>query len=193
MRAFVTTAAVLLVIAAGLMWHSAAETKAQSKAENPWHLSAVIEKSVREIPGFMSATATTTIPKIKEVVAAKFGPMGKAAREAGVHFEGPAIFIYQGATGEMEQPFDLTMGMPVAADAKDVGEYKVAKRPGMLCVSAYYTGDISHLGEAWGKFYGQAMQRGVKPTGESREVYLFWEGEESPNNVIELQIAIERP
>ncbi len=188
MRTLLATAAVMFLIAATLIQPTAAE----SKVDHPWYLSEVIEKSVRELPIFMSVTATTTIPKVQETVAAKFGPMGKTAKAAGVGFEGPAIFIYRGSTGDMEQPFDLTMGMPVTADAKDVGEYKVAKLPGYQCLSTYYTGDITHLGEAWGKFSGQAMQRGAQPTGDSREVYLFWEGPDSPNNVLELQIGIER-
>jgi hypothetical protein len=30
-----------------------------------------------------------------------------------------------------------------------------------------------------------------EPTGESREVYLYWEGFDSPNNIVELQLGLK--
>jgi hypothetical protein len=49
---------------------------------------------------------------------------------------------------------------------------------------------LSQIGEAWQKFVAIAQTKG-EPTEESRELYLYWEGHDSPNNIIELEMGLK--
>jgi hypothetical protein len=46
---------------------------------------------------------------------------------------------------------------------------------------------VTQLSAAYGKLYGEIARRGLQPTDVSREVYLYWEGRESDNNLIQIQ------
>ena len=46
------------------------------------------------------------------------------------------------------------------------------------------------IGDAWGAFVSASMQKG-EPTGESRELFLYYESAESPNNIVELQMGLK--
>jgi hypothetical protein len=49
---------------------------------------------------------------------------------------------------------------------------------------------VAHLKEAFGKLYGEVGARGLVPTADCREIYLYWEGPDSTNNVIQLQAQV---
>ena len=53
-----------------------------------------------------------------------------------------------------------------------------------------FQGPLSRMGEAWGAFVPAAMAKG-EPTGESRELYLYFESKDSPNNIVELQMGLK--
>jgi effector-binding domain-containing protein len=62
--------------------------------------------------------------------------------------------------------------------------------PAMKCATLIYRGSVAHLKEAFGKLYHEIDARGLTPSGVSREVYLYWEGVDSPNNVIQLRAGL---
>lgn len=57
--------------------------------------------------------------------------------------------------------------------------------------TAYYTGSVKHMGQAAGKLYEIMMANNLRPTNQYREIYLYWEGPESPNNVVEIQFVLQ--
>jgi effector-binding domain-containing protein len=119
-----------------------------------------------------------------------FMPLMEKAKAAGL-LGGPPIFVYHGATGDPTAKFTLDTGLTVPADTKALGEFKVKKLPALHAATAYFTGPLASLGAAYAQFFPQLMQAGHIPTGDMREVYLFWEGPESANNVVEIQIGIK--
>ena len=59
------------------------------------------------------------------------------------------------------------------------------------CAALVLSGPVSALGDAYQKLYGDLVPAGYKPTGEMRELILYWEGEGSPNNVVMIAVGIE--
>ena len=164
------------------------------------HVSELIVKDVKEVPVFVYGSAKTTQMKIRETLMETFGEaLFSKVKAAGVMPMGAPVFIYHGATGDPDQEFSLETGVPIeaagaAALAKaDLGKFKVRKLEAFHCASVYYTGPVSGLGQAFAKLYPDIAKSGYQPTDEMREVYLAWEGPDSPNNVIELQVGISKP
>ena len=187
------TVGMLVLIGVGLLsprWVSAQPAEADQPKPVEWHLSEPIVKDVAEVPAFLSGSTRTTLNEIKPAVEELMGPLIEAVQNGDATFMGAPIFIYQGATGQPDVPFDMTIGFP-ATDA-DVAVPGYANKPlaPFRCVSFYYTGPMEGLPAAYGKLMPQVFQAGHMPSGVSRELYLFWETEDSPNNIVEIQIGI---
>ncbi len=194
----------ILVLAASLLgaaWLGAGDALAappmppatQPQARAPaghGRVSDLIVKDVKEVPGYLCGSARTTLTTMPQVLERNFLPIPAKARENHLALSGPALFVYHGCTGDPDQPFALDTGFIVEPDTKDLGDLKVKKLPAFRAATAYYTGPVTGLGEAFGKLFAQLGAAGYTPTDETREVYLWWEGPESPNNVVELQVGI---
>jgi effector-binding domain-containing protein len=185
-------AALVMVGLMTLMARGADGSPATQPAET-WHLSGLVVKEVREVPGFLGDSTRTTLRTLPAALGQVFQPIMAKAKESHVEGMGPAIFVYRGATGDPDQEFVLETGFAVPADTKDAGDLKVKKLPAILAATAYYTGPVAHMGEACGQLYAQIAAGGYTPTQQMREVYLWWEGPDSPNNVVELQVEIRKP
>jgi effector-binding domain-containing protein len=167
----------------------ATQPQAQAPAGHG-RVSDLIVKDVKEVPGFLFGSARTTLTTMPQVLGRTFSPIPAKARENHVALSGPAIFVYHGCTGDPVQPFSLDTGFVVEPGTPDLGELKVKKLPAFRAATAYYTGPVAGLGEAFGKLFAQLGAAGYTPTDETREIYYLWEGPESPNNVVELQVGI---
>jgi len=87
-------------------------------------------------------------------------------------------------------PFTLQVGFPVANATQPVGTYQVGKLDSMRSLTALYSGPVSKIGQAYGQIFTQLTALGEAPSDERRERYLYWEGPESPNNVIQIEIGL---
>ena len=108
-----------------------------------------------------------------------------------INARGYVMFIYKGVQPDRTKPFKLTIGLVVPGDTQAAGKYEVTKLPAFKCASALYNGGFATLDEAYRKHYGALIASGNMPTDESRELYLYWQGEQSNNNVIWLQAGIQ--
>ena len=140
------------------------------------YLCAKKELLIAEIGDF----ATSTIPQLLE----------KAAQMKLVH-TGPIMITYFNFFGDAEQKFTAEIGVPIGAkDTKSEGPFYVRKATKFKCATAIFQGPYDKKGEAWHTFAQAAMAKG-EPTGESRELYLYWESADSPNNIVELQMGLK--
>lgn len=165
-----------------------APAKVEKKA---YHLSTMIVKDVKAMEAFIAGEAETTRNDMMDALGKTFMPLMEKEGENGTVFDYPAIFIYQGASAEPDAKFKLSTGYPVKPGAKAIGEFKVKKVEGFRCASFYFTGSLTHFGDAYAELFAQVIKAGHKPTGQTRELYLFWDGEDSVNTVVEIQVGIE--
>jgi effector-binding domain-containing protein len=106
-----------------------------------------------------------------------------------VKMEGPGLVTYR--PGAKPGDLLLEVGARVAADAEPAGEVKIRWLPPFRCASVLYTGSTRNLGEAIGQLEQAMKEQGLESTGEYRELYLYWEDDQSPNNVMLLQWGLQ--
>ena len=145
-------------------------------------ISAVKRQTLKGFTYFYKSSETN-IDGIRETVEKLIPDLHKALAEGNVAVRGPLVFIYHGAVPDPKVKFTLEIGMMVAGGTKPVGDFKVREVPEFHCASVLYTGPLMGLGAAFEKLYSDSS---IKPTDESREMYLYFEGLESPNNVIQV-------
>lgn len=120
-------------------------------------------------------------------IAAQAGPACTALRaEAEARdlvVNGPMIFqawqMPQDAHGE----FELNFCLPVAGGDQQL--------PALQCASTIHEGPLDELfSRGYRPLLEAIAAAGLRPTGESREVYHRWNGPEATDNRIEIQIGV---
>lgn len=153
------------------------------------------EMRVQTLAGFefLYLSKEITHDQIPAAIGELVGKAMEAMKEANITASGlptgAEVSIYRNAV-KVGQPFTLEAGFMVPPGTKAVGEAKVKTVAPWRCATVVYSGGIPHLFEAITKL-GQEMERaGLKPDGEYREYYLYWEGFESPNNIMLIGFGI---
>ncbi len=132
----------------------------------------------------------TTFEKLHEAIDATLPKLLAATREHKIPVAGPVVFVYHNANMD-GKPFTIDIGIIVDPEAKDAGDFKVKKLDVFKCDTILLSGPLSQIGEAYGKVMQFVSSKKHEPTGESREFYLYWEGPESPNNVVQIQMGVK--
>ncbi len=150
------------------------------------------EMHVQTLPAitYLYGSGQTTLEEIAKTVEQLLPGLLKSVEEGKTHGAGGPLFIYVGME-DMSKPFTLQVGMPVKEGTQGFGEYKVRKLGEYKCATVLLTGSVAHLGEAYEKLMGAMEKAKLTPAGESRESYLYWEGAESANNVVQIQMGIK--
>ncbi len=169
----------------------AAVKPGENAEKSAHHLSQPIVKDVDEIPNLIFAETETTFEEFSDTLGKLFFPMMEKEGENGTVYWGAPIFIYHGASKDPKAKFKFTVGFAVKPESKPIGEFKIKKVDGYRCVSVYYTGPLSSISKAYEAVFAEIGKSGHKPTGQSRELYLDWHGEDSANTVVEVQVGIE--
>jgi len=80
--------------------------------------------------------------------------------------------------------------MPVPPGTGPSGQFKVRTLDAFHCATLIYSGSMSSLENGYESLINQMLEARLSPGDESREMYLFWEGPESPNDVLQIQMRI---
>lgn len=141
---------------------------------------------IRQLPPLaaLRRQVRLTIPEI----GAESGPALQAltdeARQRRLAVSGPPVFRALGMPRDTTTRFDMEFCLPVEASADGA-------LPALNCACLMHHGPLSTLFEAgYAPLLAAMEQAGLQPGRESREVYHQWQGPESPDNRIEIQIAI---
>src|SRR4051812_3124425 len=175
---------------------SAEQPKAGADAPKP--AISVGEMRIQTIPAmsFLSMPAETTFAKMGEPVKIGFDRVFGAAYEAKLFVVRPTMMVYQGSPHvnfRPDAPFKMELGVIVADDAKvdPAGDIKIRKTEPLKCATILYTGPVNDQGKAYEKLIPAITAAGLKPTGEEREMCLYWEGIESSSNVFMMMVGIK--
>ena len=137
----------------------------------------------------IEAVTTLTISEIP-AYAEKVIPMLLAeAENRGMAINGPCIFTYEGCDGSFDREFTMKVAFPVDA-CLGQGAFVCAQIPAHDCLSTDYQGPMNGIGSAWSVFTPLAIQEGEAMLPVGREVYLNWIDQDSPDNLVELQIPL---
>jgi effector-binding domain-containing protein len=126
----------------------------------------------------MTSGASSALAALRQITAGGARPAGEI------------LFIFHDPTEDPTVAFDLDIGVPVPDKTPAIGGFKVRKLPPFRCASMVYRGPLKHLRRAYDKLIPEMIAAGYVPSDELRESYTVWEGAESPNNVVEIQVGI---
>ena len=132
-------------------------------------------------------TYQEVIPRlISEGCAMIFGQQNGQAR-----INGPPIVIYLDQEYK-EKDAEMEVALPVTGRlAVDPG-FEVKNLPAVKVVSAIHKGPYGRVGETWGKVFKYVGEKGLKPTGPGRELYISDPKDTPPEELLtEVQIPIE--
>ncbi|OJV18961.1 MAG: hypothetical protein BGO21_01675 [Dyadobacter sp. 50-39] len=104
---------------------------------------------------------------------------------------GPVYWVYQGADGQPDTVFTLTIALPVTppAHATD-SRYRLKQLEAFECISEDLYGNWDGLVNTYGSLFGEIMSRKLVMTGQNREIYLNMDFENPERNITEVQIGI---
>ena len=176
----------------------AATDVAAAAAAAPKPAISIGEMRIQTIPAmpYLAMPAETTFAKMGAPVKTGFDRVFGAAYEAKLFVARPTMLVYQGGPHvhfQPQQPFKMEIGVIVADDAKvdPAGDIKIRKTEPFKCATILYTGPVNEQGQAYQKLIPAMTAAGLKPTGEERELCLYWEGPESSSNVFMMMVGIK--
>lgn len=150
---------------------------------------------IQSIPAkhYLAGGIETDFKAMGEPVAKTLTEVMEAAKENKLLLPGPVVHYYYGAPHRNpEKRFKMETGFFVPQETTDVGAFKTRELPPFKCATILYVGPATHIGDAWQALYRSVRDEGLTPTDEERELYLYWEGVESPNNIVQVQVGIEQ-
>jgi effector-binding domain-containing protein len=104
---------------------------------------------------------------------------------------GPVYWIYDGADGNPETIFTLTIALPVSpAPLLASSEFQTKELEKFDCVTDQLYGDWNGLGEAYGKLVSSVLSNQMAMSGQNREIYINMDFENPERNITEIQIGI---
>jgi effector-binding domain-containing protein len=173
---------------------SAASTRQPADKPNPDLPDFVIsDMRVQEFPPARYAyiTQQTTLAQIAEAIGPAMEKFGEAIMQHEIQPMGAPVFVYKGATGEMDKPFELQVGFPVSDLTKAQGDMQVRELEKYRCATVLFSGSMQNIPQAYGKLFADIQQAGLQPSGDSREMHLYFESVESPNNIVLIMVGVK--
>jgi effector-binding domain-containing protein len=152
----------------------------------------VSDLEIRTLPAqsFLYARTRTTYSDMQRPVEQIMADLGQAAADGRFQPAGPVTFVYLGAKQELSKAFDLDIGFPVTPGTRPFGRFKVRTLPAFRCASVTYTGPVTTIDKAYDRLIPAVQQAGLITTDETREIYLNWEGPDSPNDQVLVSIGL---
>jgi effector-binding domain-containing protein len=148
---------------------------------------------VQTFPGksFLCGTEQTTLGGVPETGKRILAALQQAAATQGLQLNGPTIFIYPDLFIDPNTPFALDVGYAVPDNTQAPASLQVKKLEPFRCVTVLYNGPMAQVGQAYASLVSQIEADGYTPTGELRQMFLYWEGPESANNIVQIQMGIQ--
>jgi effector-binding domain-containing protein len=136
--------------------------------------------------------AETTFADLKQTIDQLLPKIEAAMNSGRVQPQGGLIFVYQGATTDPSKSFRLQVGVPTRGAVGEAPDgAMIRKLQPLRAASVIFSGELLDLPQAYQKLYAELFAAGLTPTGETRELYLYWEGPESNNNVVLILAAVK--
>lgn len=155
-----------------------------------WSMSALRDQELSVVPNYLFLTAKTTMTDIAKVPFKEMvNKVAKTMEDNKIAPAGPCIMCYNGVTEDMSKEIEITVGFQVDPSVKAIGDCQTKSLPAFKCAATSFSGNVTHLSEAYPAIYGAFFQAGRLPSGEGREYYVYWDEEKPENDVILISIG----
>ncbi|PWJ59829.1 effector-binding domain-containing protein [Dyadobacter jejuensis] len=134
----------------------------------------------------------TSLSTLGPFVRHKARELYKVAADTGLEVLGPIYWIYQGADGLPDTPFQLTIALPIAPTSSpwQSETFTLKVLPAFRYVSQRHQGPWELLGQTYGELIGYLQQQGLQMSGENRELYLRMNFEQPAHHLTEVQVGV---
>ncbi len=117
--------------------------------------------------------------------------LDSACDAAGMRSIGPVVLRYGTQPGAGADVWWMEAGYPVRPGTPAAPGTVVRDLPAFRCATLLYSGSLAHMGIAHERLTSGIRAAGLRAGAEGREWYLYFEGDDSPNNVMLLQRQIQ--
>jgi effector-binding domain-containing protein len=133
----------------------------------------------------------TSLTQLSEHVRHVAHKLYQDALRNGMEITGPIYWIYEGADGQLDTIFSLTIALPVTPQTQLPGsEFKTKYLETFNCVTEQLYGDWNTLGTVYGSLISEIMSQNKSLSGQNREIYLNMDFENPERNITEVQVGI---
>ena len=138
---------------------------------------------------FETETSLREIPQYVRVIAQR---LYIDAIKNNLEITGPVYWIYNGADGQPDTKFHLTIALPVFQRTATItdSEFKLKTLDTFRCVSCTHSGDWAKLGETYCSIFSEILVKEPALSGETREIYLNIDFANPEGNITEVQIGL---
>jgi len=134
----------------------------------------------------------TTFDRLGDAIGEALPKLNEASDAGRAKIAGPfGLYYPKGAHAQPDKPFPVQIGHVVREGSTGGGGVKVRKAEPFKCATVVYTGPVAEIGQSYQKLFPAVAAAGLKPSGEERELTLYFESAESPNNVLLIQVGVK--
>jgi effector-binding domain-containing protein len=190
MPTFTIFVALMFLISSTTFCAAQPTTKPAAAGKQPY---AVTPMRVQELKGFDTfayVESETSFADLHPTIDKQMRQINEAINTGKFQPDGPVIFIYKNVI-DMSKPFTLQIGMPAKRGVQAAGDLKVRKLDPLRSATITYSGSVDDIPKPYEQLFKDLATAGLTPTGENREVYAYWEGPDSVNNVVVIQIGVK--
>ncbi len=113
-----------------------------------------------------------------------------ARRQTNLIEAGPDITRYYQLSQSEPDLYQMEVGISVRPATLPAGEAQVTTLPPYHCAELLLWGSLAHIVQAYQSLTQAIQAAGLEQTGESREWNYYFEGVDSPNNLIGLSMGV---
>lgn len=118
--------------------------------------------------------------------------MYQTAMQNGLSILGPLYWNHLECDGQRGTPYRLQIALPVASNTDYKGEFPLVTLPGIQYTDTFHYGPLDKFGETYGKFIGDILEAGWKPTNNFRELYLNYDVADPSNHLVYIMAEVAR-
>jgi effector-binding domain-containing protein len=135
----------------------------------------------------------SSFDKIGQSIQEAMPKITKAAQDGKFRLTGPFIMTYPNGVAHMtpDKPFKVQIGLKAEGEAAASGDAKVRTTEEFRAATTLYAGPPSGVGAAYEKLMPAIREMGLQLSGEVREFTFYWEGIDSPNNIVLIQVGVK--
>ncbi|GAA4467930.1 hypothetical protein GCM10023189_52420 [Nibrella saemangeumensis] len=152
-----------------------------------------VQLTEKVVPPFTALcfTTRTTLKDLSQYYGVVASQLTQEAERLNLEVNGPVQWVYTGATGDMDNEFQLEITLPISEAHGEPETFTFQQFDSFRCVSYTHTGPWSDLMAVYDAFFAEFYRLGYQDGSNVREIYAVVDVDTPANNVTEIQVSIE--